>query len=204
MNISAFHLIELAPHCPPAMAIALSDCLPAILEQYAINTPLRMAHFLAQTCHESGGFERFEENLNYSAEGLARTFPRYFKTTSPKAFAHQPEMIANYVYALRNGNGKQSTGDGWKFRGRGMIQLTGKTNYTAFAQHIGHDVIARPDWLTTPAGAAASAAWYWQLRHINTAADADNVEKVTRLVNGGILGLAERRKLTAIAKKWLA
>jgi putative chitinase len=199
-KIEASQILAISPACKPEVADSLAQCLPAILDKYGIDTPLRVAHFLAQTAHESAGFTRFVENLNYSAAGLQSTFPKYFRKVSPATYAHKPEKIANHVYANRMGNGYETSGDGWKFRGRGMIQLTGRTNYTSFSNATGKNAVFNPDILSTPEGAAESAAWYWKERNINQAADADAVLKVTKLINGGILGLNERKALLVKAK----
>jgi putative chitinase len=200
MKIEASQILAISPACKPDVAEGLAQCLPAIFEQYAIDTPLRVAHFLAQTAHESEGFTHFVENLNYSAAGLKNTFPKYFHQVSPTAYARNPEKIANHVYASRMGNGNEASGDGWKFRGRGMIQLTGRDNYTHFSNDAGKDAVQNPDLLSTPEGAAESAAWYWKERDINKPADEDDVVTVTKLINGGILGLDERKALLVKAK----
>ena len=201
MKIDAKQLLMIATACKKEVAGGLAQCLPEILEKYAITTPLRVAHFLAQTAHESAGFTRFGENLNYSASGLKNTWPDRFRLANPNRYAHHPELIASHVYANRMGNGDEASGDGWKFRGRGMIQLTGRDNYAAFSKHSGKDAIQDPDLLSTVEGAAESAAWYWLERHINNAADEDDVVTVTKLINGGTLGLDERKRLLVIAKR---
>ena len=201
MKIEASQILIISPNCKPEVAEGLAQCLPAVLEKYAISTPLRVAHFLAQTAHESAGFTRFVENLNYTASGLENTWPDKFHLTNPYRYARQPEKIANHVYANRMGNGDEASGDGWKFRGRGMIQLTGYDNYVAFSKHSGKDCIQYPDLLSTVEGAAESAAWYWLERNINKPADEDDVVMVTKLINGGTLGLNERKRLLEIAKR---
>ncbi len=201
MKIDAKQLLTIAPACKDGVVMELAQCLPAILEKYSINTPLRVGHFLAQTVHESAGFTRFVENLNYSASGLKNTWPDRFGLANPNRYAHRPELIANHVYANRMGNGDEASGDGWKFRGRGMIQLTGHDNYDAFSKHSGLDAVNNPDLLSTVEGAAESAAWFWLERHINKPADEDDVVTVTKLINGGTLGLDERKHLLVIAKR---
>ena len=195
-------LRALAPHCPKARVDELVDVLPGVFESFGIVTKLRQAHFLAQTCHESLGFVCFKENLNYSPSGLINTFPHIYRGKSALAFSdsHHAEQIANRVYAHKNGNGDFASGDGWKFHGRGMIQLTGHDNYEAFSKHSGKDAIQDPDLLSTVEGAAESAAWYWLERNINKPADEDDVVMVTKLINGGTLGLNERKHLLGIAK----
>lgn len=157
-----------------------------------INTVLRLAAFLAQLGHESGDLKRFEENLNYSASGLLNTFPKYFKSQSEaEAYARKPEKIANRVYANRMGNGSESSGDGWKHRGRGAIQLTGKQNYIA-CDRSGLRCINNPDVLASDRGAIASAVWFWKSRSLNEYADRGDFAKTTRIINGGTNGAADR------------
>ena len=201
MKIEASQIWAISPNCKQEVAEGLAECLPGVLEKYAITTSLRVAHFLAQTAHESAGFTHFEENLNYSEAGLENTFPKEFRTVRAADYARNPEKIANRVYANRMGNGDEASGDGWKFRGRGLIQLTGHENYEAFSKHSGKDAIQDPDLLSTVEGAAESAAWYWLERDINKPADEDEVVTVTKLINGGTLGLDERKQLLEIAKR---
>jgi putative chitinase len=178
--------------------------IPSIQEKFGIKTPLRLAHFLAQAGHESGGFRVTQENLNYSAKGLTGIFKKYFKrpdgtVDEPKAaaYAKKPEKIANLVYGGRMGNGPEASGDGYKFRGRGYIQLTGKDNYTAFGKSIGVDMAANPDSVATT-HALSSAAWFWSKNKLNEIADTGSsdevVTKITKRVNGGTIGLADRIK----------
>ncbi|UOF80295.1 chitinase A [Caudoviricetes sp.] len=167
-----------------------------ILPKYEINTPNRVAGFFAQCGHESMGFKVLEENLHYKAETLDKIFPKYFKNAGRSAaeYAKQPEKIANVVYASRMGNGDTASGDGYKFRGRGVIQLTGRDNYTNFGKTIGltaEQVIA---YVTTKKGALESACWYWNSRNINAACDANDITKMTKLINGGTIGLEDRTK----------
>lgn len=163
-----------------------------------INTKERIAMFLAQASHESGGFSRLVENLNYSAEGLAKTWPgRYASGGKPndlaKKIARNPEMIANYTYANRMGNGGPESGDGWKYRGRGIFQLTGKANYQSFFYSVG--LRPEPEKLAEPELAIMSACWFWVNRKLNDAADAKDVAKATKIINGGSIGLEHRTKL---------
>jgi putative chitinase len=172
--------------------------IPTVMEKFQINTPLRLAHFLAQCGHESGGFKATQENLNYSAKGLRGIFGKYFPTdTLAESYARQPEKIASKVYGNRMGNGPESTKEGYKFRGRGYIQLTGKDNYTAFAKSIGEDTVSNPDLVATKYP-LASAAWFFSKNGLNSIADrgADTatVTAVTKRVNGGTIGLADRIK----------
>ena len=172
--------------------------IPGVMESFGVNTPLRLAHFLAQCGHESGGFRLTQENLNYSAKGLMGIFKKYFPTQAlADAYARKPEKIANKVYGGRMGNGLEATGEGYKFRGRGYIQLTGKQNYTAFDLAVEDDILANPDLVSTK-HALASAAWFWKKNGLNLIADTGSssevVTKITKRVNGGTIGLPDRIK----------
>ena len=172
--------------------------IPEVASKFEINTPLRLAHFLAQCGHESGGFKLTKENLNYSAKGLNGIFKKYFPTLeSAVPYERKPEKIANKVYGGRMGNGLEASGEGWKFHGRGFIQLTGKDNYTAFTKSIGEDCIANPD-LVASKYALASAAWFFNKNGLHKMADGgandDTVTKITKRVNGGTIGLPDRIK----------
>lgn len=165
-----------------------------VLPSFGIDTPLRKAHFLAQLAHESGGLKYSEENLNYSAKGLRSIFGKYFKTMEmAEAYARKPEKIANRVYANRMGNGAEESGDGWKYRGRGLIQLTGKENYQKFAQEHTIDCVNNPDLLLDAEIALTSACWFWKRRHLNRYADVDDLHMVTRRINGGTNGILHRQ-----------
>lgn len=183
----------------PEILSALVASLDTFAEKYGINTPLRLAHFLAQTAHESGGFRAIVENLNYSAESLDKVFPKYFKNAGRNAseYARNQEKIANVVYASRMGNGDTASGDGFRYRGRGLIQLTGKSNYTNMAKDMGITVEECAAFLETPEGACESAAWFWNKNGLNTLADKDDVVAVTKKINGGTIGLDDRKKHTA-------
>ena len=168
-----------------------------------ITTPLRQAMFLSQLAHESGNFQFTSENLNYSADALRRVFGKYFTTDAEaQKYARQPELIANRVYANRMGNGSETSGDGWKYRGRGLIQLTGKDNYTAFATQNKNNALQNPDLVAEPEMAVESAGWFWATNRLNQLADTGDVKAVTRRINGGFNGLADREakynKLIAI------
>jgi len=167
---------------------------PAIPAGFGLDTPLRRAHFMAQLAHESGGFKRLVENLNYSADALLRTWPSRFTPESAKACARQPEKIANTVYAGRLGN--DQPGDGWRYRGRGYIQLTGKANYAEFSQRLfGDDRLVRdPHQAAEPGTAIRLAGAFWVAKGLNTLADLDDIEAITRRINGGLHGLADRRR----------
>ena len=171
--------------------------IPAVMEKFGINTPLRLAHFLAQCSHESGHWKAVSENLNYSADGLKKIFPKYFPGTINESYARNPEKIASRVYASRMGNGDEASKEGWKFRGRGYIQLTGKANYQAFDKIVEEDLMANPDLVATKSP-LLSAAWFFRKNGINAIADrgADDaaVTAVSKRVNGGTIGLADRIK----------
>lgn len=169
--------------------------LPDVISKFEINTPLRLAHFLSQAAHESGDFRLTVENLNYSSDGLKKTFPKYFAGTLNESYARKPEAIASRVYASRMGNGIESTKDGWKFRGRGYIQLTGHDNYAAFDKFVTEDILATPDLVATKYP-LLSAGWFFYKTSINKISDLGAtdavVTKVTKLVNGGTIGLPDR------------
>lgn len=159
---------------------------------YEINTNERIAMFLTQVGHESAGLSVIEENLNYRADRLNIIFPKYFRDVNVADYAHNPQKIANRVYANRMGNGNELSGDGFKFRGRGLIQLTGKNNYSAFALDMRLSIDEAIQYLTTPTGAAISAGWFWNKNGLNQWADNSDVLTVTRKINGGTNGLEER------------
>jgi putative chitinase len=172
--------------------------IPEVAEKFGINTPLRLAHFLSQCGHESAGFKAVTENLNYGAKGLMSIFKKYFPTEAKALeYERKPEKIANLVYANRMSNGDEASGDGWKFRGRGYIQLTGKANYTEFNKAVSENLLETPDLVATKYP-LLSAAWYWNSRNLNNDADKgasnDVVTAVTRKVNGGVIGLDDRIK----------
>jgi len=166
-----------------------------ILPDYEIDTAQRVACWLGQTAHESGGYRALRENLNYSAEGLNRIFKKYFPTIeSAQPYARNPEKIANKVYANRMGNGDERSGDGYKYRGRGLIQLTGKSNYENFAMSIECSVEEAVEFLETYEGAVQSACWFWEANNLNKWADKDDVKQMTKIINGGYIGLEDRIK----------
>lgn len=202
MELSKEDIMGEFPHAKPELVDAIVGSLE-VLEEYGIDTPLRLAHFLAQTSHESGGFRAVEENLNYRAEQLLKIFPKYFRDKDPNDYAKQPEKIANLVYGSRLGNGPVESGDGYRYRGRGLIQLTGKSNYERFAAGIESDLDEAVEYLTTPEGAVESAAWFWANNGLNELADTDDVIKVTKRINGGTIGLAERQTHTEAFKEML-
>ena len=174
------------------------DALYQILPEYDINTPPRVAAFIAQCAHESGGFKFLKENLNYRATSLRKVFPKYFPDDAlAEQYASKPnkqEAIANRIYANRMGNGDEASGDGFRFCGRGLIQLTGKNNYTLFAASIGIDVEEAAEYLQTFEGAVQSACWFWDQNNLNKEADAKDIKLMTRKINGGYIGLDDRIK----------
>ncbi len=188
------NLSKLKGHVPDRVI----EQIPAVSEKFGVNTPLRLAHFLAQCGHESGGFRLTQENLNYSAKGLVGIFKKYFPTEAiALQYQRNPQKIANRVYANRMGNGDEASGEGFKFRGRGYIQLTGKSNYSAFDKTVEDDITANPDLVATKYP-LLSAAWFWSKNGLNTIADGGStdevVTKATKRVNGGTIGLADRIK----------
>jgi putative chitinase len=171
-------------------------------EKYDISTPKRQAYFIGQCMHESGGFKQLKENLNYSAKGLMATWPsRFPDMDTAEKFERNPEKIANKVYAGRMGNTED--GDGAKYIGRGLIQLTGKENYANCGNAIGVDLVANPDLLSTPQYAALSAGWFWNKKGLNAFADADDIDTITKRINGGLIGLNDRKAKVEMVSKYL-
>lgn len=165
------------------------------MQRYDINTPLRMAAFIGQCAHESANFKTLQENLNYSAEGLMKTWPSRFPTlAAAQPYHRNPDKIANRVYGGRMGNGPEETGEGSLYKGRGLIQLTGKLNYELCSDALGEDFVSSPDLLLSPKYAALSAAWFWNKRGLNKEADAKDYMGMTKKINGGVIGLADRVK----------
>ena len=179
---------------PQGWVASMTETFP----NYGIDQPHRIAAFLAQCGHESGGWTTFEENLNYSAQGLQGIFGSHFHGDADQ-YARQPEKIANRIYCNRMGNGDEASGDGWKYRGRGPIQLTGKANYTKFAQDMFDDwqnLLDNPDWVTYDKDfALMSAIWFWNEYNLNHYADIGDIKTMTKIINGGYLGLDERQQL---------
>jgi len=212
MNITLEYLMK-ATGATQANAGKYLPSVQRACKDYGIDTPQRVAGFLSQIGHESGGLAMVEENLNYSAEGLANTWPRRFAAKRadgsyeknakgrnlPNAKAlelhRNPTKIANSVYASRMGNGDEASGEGWRYRGRGLKQLTGKNNYTLCGSALGKDLVADPDLLLEPLDAALSAAWFWSTNGLNALADVGDVEAMTKRINGGVIGLAQRKAL---------
>lgn len=191
--IDGLDLNKLKGHIPDTVIAQIPECAA----KFAINTRLRLAHFLAQCGHESGGFKFTVENLSYSADGLKKIFPKYFPGNLAESYARQPEKIASRVYADRMGNGDEASKDGWTYRGRGYIQLTGKSNYQAFDASVDENILANPD-LVAKQYPLLSGAWFWDSRKLNELADQGatdaTVTAITKKVNGGTNGLDDRIK----------
>lgn len=174
-----------------------------VMAHYKIESNLRIAHFLGQVAHESSQMNRIRENLNYSAEGLLKTFKKYFDATSAPLYAHKPEKIANRVYADRYGNRSEESGDGWRYSGRGLIQTTFYDNYMVLSTDLMYDFVKNPDGLLDPKWAVWSAGHFWNSRKLNKYADVNDVKGATKLINGGYHGLMERTTLIGQAMKAL-
>jgi putative chitinase len=193
VNAGPLKLENLKGHIPDAVIAQIPDAA----KKFNISNPLRLAHFLAQCGHESAGFKAIQENLNYSADGLKKIFPKYFPGNLAEGYARNPEKIASKVYGGRMGNGDETTKEGFKFRGRGYIQLTGKDNYTKFAKFIGEDTVGNPDLVATKYPLASAAFFFdsnklWDI--CDKGSDDATVTAVTKRVNGGTIGLADRIK----------
>ena len=193
MQITREQLAQIIPRNP--YIDQWTEALNKLLPDYEINTPQRVAAFIAQCAHESGNFVFLKENLNYRAESLMRTWPRHFPTMEiANQYARQPERIANRAYANRMGNGPEESGDGARYMGRGLIQLTGKNNYEAFAESIETPVEEIPAYLETFEGAVQSACWFWETNNLNRFADVGDILTMTKRINGGTIGLEDRMK----------
>lgn len=191
--ITLQQLEQIVPDNPNIKAWHTALCI--ILPDYSIDTNERIAAFLAQCAHESNNFNAIKENLNYKAVSLLKVFPKYFKTQEKaNQYAHNQEMIANCVYANRMGNGNEQSGDGFKYCGRGLIQLTGHDNYQAFADSIECSIDSLPEYLATFEGAVQSAAWFWETNNLNVLADTQDILALTKRINGGTIGLEDRIK----------
>ena len=188
------------------------DAVVSVCQEYEINTPQRIAAFIAQTSHESGGYTMLSENLNYRAATLAACWPNRFAVLGPdkkpkkengklvptavaNSIAGKPELIANMVYSSRMGNGPAESGEGWKYRGRGLKQLTGKDNYARCGHALGLDLIGNPDLLLEPMAAARSAGWFWKANSLSVFADKGDLEGMTKKINGGLIGYPQRKAL---------
>ena len=192
MQITKEQLSQLIPKNP--YLDQWYEALSVLLPDYEINTPNRIAAFIAQCAHESASFTALHENLNYRAETLSKVWPKKFPPAVAQQYAHKPEAIANLAYASRMGNGNEASGDGWRYCGRGLIQLTGKDNYTAFADSIGITPEEVSDYVQTFEGAAQSACWFLETNNLNQYADSGDIETMTKRINGGTLGLEDRKK----------
>lgn len=171
------------------------ECLNTILAEYEIDSPERVAAFLAQCAHESAGFTAIKENLNYKASSLRKVFPKYFPTDElAEQYAHNQEAIANRVYGNRMGNGDEHSGDGYAYCGRGLIQLTGHDNYKAFADSLSSSMEEIVEFLQTFEGCVQSACWFWETNDLNSLADAGDIKAMTKRINGGYIGLEDRIK----------
>ena len=191
LNVGGLKLEKLKGHIPDSVIAQI----PETAEKFQINTPLRLAHFLSQCSHESAGFKVFQENLNYSADGLKKIFPKYFPGNLSESYARNPEKIASKVYGGRMGNGLESTKEGYKFRGRGALQTTGKENYKKLGDFLGVDLISNPDLVATKYP-LASAAFFFESNKLwsicDKGADESTVKAVTKRVNGGLIGIDHR------------
>lgn len=186
------------------LVVQLNESFKQLIDERGFQTSYRKAAFLSQCAHESGYFTRLVENLNYSAPRLMEIWPRRFPTLAvANQYARNPEKIANFVYANRMGNGPPSSGDGWKYRGRGLIQLTGKSNYARCSTDLGINFVNQPELLEKEAGAVQSAMWFWNVNHLNNYADKEDIRGLTKAINGGHHGLDERIMLYEKAKKIL-
>lgn len=190
-QVGGLKLDKLKGHIPDSVIAQI----PEVATKFKIDTATKLAHFLAQCGHESGGFKLVQENLNYSADGLKKIFPKHFPGNLAESYARNPQKIASKAYGGRMGNGDESTGDGWKFRGRGFIQLTGKNNYSEFDKFVDENILENPDLVATKYP-LLSAAWFFNKNCLNRAVDSSDatVTSVTKCVNGGTIGLADRLK----------
>lgn len=178
--------------CKAVLAESYGPFIEQAMLESEIHSAKQSAMFVAQILHESARLTAVKENLNYSEQGLVTTFGKYFDRNTARKYARQPIKIANRVYANRNGNGDEGSGDGWRYRGRGLIQVTGKANYRDCGEHLGIDLIKTPEYLESPIGASRSAAWFWWSRKLNRSADAGDIKTNTRIINGGYNGLDDR------------
>jgi putative chitinase len=191
-----FKVEQVAELLPRINAQTWFDAMSRVLPKWDINTTNRVAGFIAQTSHESAGYSVLSENLNYSADALDKIFPKYFKRAGRNAqnYHRQPEKIANVIYANRMDNGDTDSGDGWTFRGGGILQLTGRSNYMQFAEVEGMNVYEATEFVRTPIGALASACWFWDSNNINRYCDNQDIVGMTKRINGGTIGLEDRKK----------
>ena len=195
-------LLQILPNARQVAGVFV-PALNATMAKYQITTPARMAAFLAQVGHESCQLTVLVENLNYSAEALQRVWPARFDAALAAKCARQPEQIANIAYASRMGNGAPASGDGWRYKGRGLIQVTGKSNYQRCGDALGLDLITSPELLEQPQHAAMSAGWFWAANGLNALADTGDLQAITRKINGGLNGYADRAAIYERALKVL-
>ena len=195
MNVQQFQAIVGNNPYAEHWVEALNKCWP----DYDITTPQRQAAFMGECCVESAKFTEIEENLNYRPETLARQWPSHFTPEVAQSYAHQPEKIANRAYGGRMGNGPEESGDGWKFRGKGLIQLTGRDNYQGFADSLQMSVDDAATYLSTFEGCVQSACYFWESHNLNSLADQGNIDQISHIVNGGTLGQDERRHFYGVA-----
>lgn len=205
MEVTLDLLQHMCPKTKTSILESYIEPLNTVAEYYEMTAnPARLAGFLAQIAHESGGFTAVKENLNYSAKGLMGTFKKYFPDeATAKAYERKPEKIANKVYANRMNNGDEASGDGYRFCGRGLIQLTGRANYTKFANDLGMSIEDTIAYLETPNGAVASAGWFWDNNNLNQYCDSGDFVTLTKRINGGTIGLADRQHHFEIAMHYL-
>jgi len=198
-------LTHVCPHTKSSILEGYLEPLNTVAEYYEMNAnPARLAGFIAQTAHESGGYTTIKENLNYSAKGLMGTFKKYFPSEDiANQYAKKPERIANRVYANRMSNGDESSGDGYRFCGRGLIQLTGRANYTKFANDLGMSLEETVAYLETPNGAVSSAGWFWDNNKLNQYCDSGDFVTLTKRINGGTIGLEDRKHHYELAMHYL-
>lgn len=199
-SITAEQLRQIVPTLSDSKCREYLPYLLKIMSEFEINTPLRVATFIAQTAHESGGYITLIENLNYSAQRLLQVFPRKFTQATAINYDRQPQKIANYLYANKIGNGDETSGDGWRYKGRGVVQVTGRGNYKACGVELGLDLIAFPELLEQSLNAFRSAGWYWKSRNCNSFADRGDFIGLTKAINGGLNGLDDRKAYYARAK----
>lgn len=209
MPLTELQLLQIFPNAGPRAGVFV-PALNRAMQRYWIDSPVRQAAFLAQIGHESAQLTALVENLNYGAQGLANTWPKRYRGADGKPnalalyLARHPQAIANNTYAGRNGNGDEASGDGWLYRGRGLIMVTGRANYRAAGVGIGQPLEDHPELLEQAEWAATSAAWWWSSHGLNELADAGKFEQITRVINGGLNGQADRLTLWEKAKAVLA
>lgn len=203
MKITVDILKQICPYAKKENLLSYIGSFDTILPKYDINTPIRVRHFIAQVAHESSSFNKNLENLNYSPKGLLKTFPKLFNEEEAEKYCFKPQSIANRVYANRYGNGNEASGDGWKYRGRGLIMITFHDNYKQLGLGIGKDLITHPELLEVPYLSLESACFYWKSRGLNELADKDLTVNITRKINAACLGINERTAFYNKAKLYI-